>query len=76
MKSYIKGISYYLPDNVVTNENLVEQFPEWSVDKIISKIGIAERHIAAVDETAGELKPQKNLSMSITLIDQLLIMLY
>lgn len=55
MKSYIKGISYYLPDNVVTNENLVEQFPEWSVDKIISKIGIAERHIAADDETAGDM---------------------
>lgn len=55
MKAYIKGISYYLPEKVVTNEDLVEQFPEWSVSKIISKIGIAERHIAGPDETAADM---------------------
>jgi len=55
MKAYIKAISYYLPEKIVTNEDLVEQFPEWSVGKIISKIGISERHIAAKDETAGDM---------------------
>lgn len=55
MKAYIKAISYYLPEKVITNEDLVEQFPEWSVGKIISKIGISERHIAAADETAGDM---------------------
>jgi len=55
MKAYIKGISYYLPEKVVTNEDLVEQFPEWSVSKIISKIGIVERHIAGPDETAADM---------------------
>ena len=55
MGAFIKGISYYLPEKVVTNENLVEQFPEWSVEKIISKIGISERHIAGEDETAGDM---------------------
>jgi len=55
MKAYIKGISYFLPEIVLTNEELVAQFPEWSVDKIISKIGIVERHIAGVDETASDM---------------------
>lgn len=55
MKAYIKGISYYLPEKVLTNEEIVKQFPEWSVEKIISKIGVAQRHIAAEDETASDM---------------------
>ena len=34
MKAYIKALSYYLPERVVTNEELVQEFPEWSVDKV------------------------------------------
>jgi len=30
-KAFIKGLSYYLPEKVVTNEELVKEFPEWSV---------------------------------------------
>lgn len=55
MEAYIKAIAYYLPEIVVTNEQLVEEFPEWSVDKIAKKVGINERHIAADDETAGDM---------------------
>jgi len=55
IKAYIKAISYYLPEKVVTNENLVEHFPEWSVGKIFLKIGILERHIAGTDETAADM---------------------
>lgn len=55
MEAYIKAIAYYLPEKVVTNEQLVEEFPEWSVDKIAKKVGINERHIAADDETAGDM---------------------
>jgi len=55
MKAYIKAVSYFLPEKIVSNEDLVEQFPEWSVGKIISKIGISERHIAHEDETAGDM---------------------
>lgn len=33
MGAYIKAISYYLPEQVVTNEDLVSEFPEWSVEK-------------------------------------------
>lgn len=55
MKAFIKAIEYYLPERIVTNEQLVEEFPEWSVEKIAQKVGIKERHIAAEDETAGDL---------------------
>lgn len=53
--AYIKAISFYLPDRVVTNEQLVKEFPEWSVEKIAKKIGITERHVTTEDETAGDL---------------------
>lgn len=53
--AFIKAISYYLPEQVVTNEELVKEFPEWSVDKVAAKVGVDSRHLAALDETAGDL---------------------
>jgi 3-oxoacyl-[acyl-carrier-protein] synthase III len=55
MSVFIKGISYYLPEKVLTNEDLVLVFPEWSVEKVASKIGIRQRHIAAENETAADM---------------------
>ena len=52
---YIKGISYYLPERVVTNEELLQEFPEWNVDKVAAKVGVNSRHLAAADETAGDM---------------------
>ena len=54
-EAYIKGISYYLPKQVYTNDDLVRDFPEWSVDKVMKKVGVEERHLAAEDETAGDM---------------------
>lgn len=53
--AYIKAISYYLPEKVVTNEELVKEFPEWSVEKVAQKVGVDYRHLAAEDETAGDM---------------------
>ncbi len=53
--AYIKAISHYLPERVVTNEELVKEFPEWSVDKVAQKVGVDTRHIAAPQETAGDM---------------------
>lgn len=39
----------------MTNEELVKEFPEWSVDKVAQKVGVDSRHIAANDETAGDM---------------------
>ena len=55
MKAYIKAISYYLPERIVTNEELVKDFPEWDAEKVASKTGILSRHIAKPDETAGDM---------------------
>ena len=55
MDAFIKAISYYLPKRVVTNEELVELFPEWTVEKIAGKVGVRSRHLAAEDETAGDM---------------------
>ena len=53
--AYIKALSYYLPKRVVTNEELLREFPEWSVDKVAAKVGVDARHLAAPDETAGDM---------------------
>ena len=55
MKAYIKHIDFYLPEKVLSNSDIVEQFPEWTVDKIEKKIGIKERHITVDGETASDL---------------------
>jgi 3-oxoacyl-[acyl-carrier-protein] synthase III len=54
-ESFIKAISYYLPEQVYTNEDLQKDFPEWQAEKVNSKIGIEERHIAAENETSLDL---------------------
>ncbi len=55
MKAFIKGISYYLPTHVLSNEELVKDFPEWSVEKVAAKIGVKERHVVADDECASDM---------------------
>lgn len=55
MKSYIKAISYYLPQYELNNVIIEKDFPEWSIEKIAEKTGIDYRYIAATDETAGDM---------------------
>lgn len=54
-KAYIKDIAYYLPEKILTNEQIAQAFPEWSAEKVANKVGITERHIAADDETATDM---------------------
>ena len=54
-KAYIRHITYFLPERIVTNEEIVRDFPEWSVEKITEKVGVKRRHVAADDETATDL---------------------
>jgi 3-oxoacyl-[acyl-carrier-protein] synthase-3 len=55
MQAFIKAISYYLPEKILTNEDLVKEFPEWSAENVASKIGIRQRHIAAENETSADM---------------------
>ena len=66
MKAYIKAIDYYLPENIVTNETLVAEFPEWSVEKIASKVGVNKRHVALEGETALDLAVKASEKLFLT----------
>ena len=53
--AFINGISFYLPSEVLDNNTINLLHPEWSADKISSKTGIYQRHIASVDESASDM---------------------
>ena len=53
--AFIKAISYYLPENIISNEELVAEFPEWTVEKIADKVGVNKRHVAIQEETTSDL---------------------
>lgn len=55
MRTYIKAISYYLPETLLSNEELTKRFPEWSVEKVANKVGVNQRHIAAPDEFVSDM---------------------
>lgn len=40
---------------IVTNEDIAREFPEWTAEKVASKVGVEERHIAADGETALDM---------------------
>jgi 3-oxoacyl-[acyl-carrier-protein] synthase-3 len=51
-------IAVHLPERVETNAQLKAEFPNWDVDLIFEKTGIASRHIAAEGECASDLAVQ------------------
>ncbi len=55
IQAAIKAIEYYLPENLLSTEQLAAEFPEWSVDKIVEKTGVRVRHTAAYGECASDL---------------------
>lgn len=54
----ITAIDYYLPETLLSNEVLCEEFPDWSVDKISAKTGIHSRRIASESECSSDLAVQ------------------
>jgi 3-oxoacyl-[acyl-carrier-protein] synthase III len=55
MNCAITKIEYILPENLVSNEQLSKEFPEWQAEKIAEKIGINFRYIVSRNETATDL---------------------
>jgi 3-oxoacyl-[acyl-carrier-protein] synthase-3 len=55
MGAKIKNVGVYLPEFVLTNIQLANDFGRWDPEKIESKLGIKERHISAEKETAGDM---------------------
>ena len=48
-------IAYYLPEKVLTNDELSLLYPEGPAEKILSKTGIASRHVTEAGESATDL---------------------
>ena len=53
--SYIRAISYHLPETAVTNADLQEAFPGLKIDDLTRLTGVKTRYWAAEDETAADL---------------------
>ncbi|MDN2710755.1 ketoacyl-ACP synthase III [Janthinobacterium sp. SUN118] len=51
----LTAVAYHLPQAILTNAALEQEFSDWPAQKILDKTGIAQRHIAAPDETASDL---------------------
>jgi len=55
MKAFVRALEYTLPDTILNTQNLAEEFPDWSVEKIDQQTGIRDRHIAGPQECASDL---------------------
>lgn len=55
MKAKISAIEYALPQTQLSNEDLVREYPEWTVEKITEKTGIVQRYVTSADECASDL---------------------
>ena len=58
MGARIARIEYYLPRQVLTNEDIEKQYPDWNAAKVEKKVGIRQRHVAASDETSLDMAVQ------------------
>lgn len=63
MTAAIAAIASYLPEALLTNEDLQREFPDWSVQKIAGKTGIDSRHIAGPDEFSSDLGLRAGLAL-------------
>lgn len=55
MESFIKHISYYLPSDSLSNNDIETRFPEWNSEKIIQKIGVKKRNITLKDQFTSDI---------------------
>ena len=62
MKTGVKAISYYLPEKVVSNADLVREFGTWTENKIFNKTGIKERRVVT-DEIVSDIAVKAALKL-------------
>jgi 3-oxoacyl-[acyl-carrier-protein] synthase-3 len=55
MKAAIQAIASYLPETILTNDDIAASFPEWPAEKIEKKLGIRERRISGPHEFTSTL---------------------
>jgi len=61
--SRISAIDYYLPEQVLTNDDLSVLYPNWTADKIFEKTGIRQRHVCSEKECASDLAEKAALKL-------------
>jgi len=55
MKAFIKAVEYYLPERVITNDDLLAEFPGLKIDELTRLTGVFERHVCKNEETGADL---------------------
>jgi 3-oxoacyl-[acyl-carrier-protein] synthase-3 len=56
MQAFIKAISVYLPETIMTNEHLAEMYPDWKTLKKSSKLtGVYSRHKVSENESTSDI---------------------
>jgi 3-oxoacyl-[acyl-carrier-protein] synthase-3 len=55
LRACIEDLEYFLPEQIVTNDDLQRENPSWEMSLIAGKAGVFERHFAAENETAYDL---------------------
>jgi len=53
--AHILDLAAYLPEQILSNEELAALYPEWPAEKILAKTGIRSRHVAAPGQTASDM---------------------
>ncbi|NLS98075.1 MAG: ketoacyl-ACP synthase III [Planctomycetaceae bacterium] len=54
-QAYLRAVEYYLPDATLTNDELVQRFPDWTAAKIEDKTGIRSRRVVTGSQLASDL---------------------
>jgi 3-oxoacyl-[acyl-carrier-protein] synthase-3 len=55
MQAALKAIDFYLPEGMLTNQDLADEASGWTPEKIAEKTGISSRHIAGDQQCASDL---------------------
>src|SRR5581483_9588340 len=63
IRAGIRAVEVYLPEQVLTNENLGLEYPGWSASKIKDKTGIDCRHIAGATECVSDMATAAGLKL-------------
>lgn len=58
MGAKIECIEFYYPENLITNDDLQKEFPDYDFSKFEQKIGIKNRYVSAKNQTALDLAIQ------------------
>jgi 3-oxoacyl-[acyl-carrier-protein] synthase-3 len=53
--AYIRAIRTFLPERVLTNSELTQEFPSWNAERIQSKTGVLQRHVADESQSTSAL---------------------